>query len=271
MHSWVADYRIEHVLDDPARPGTRFLATPPPRAAMPDPLVVIEVGPGDPADVLPDLSRWAAAASGPADGWGGPAPEWGLVVPLEVGPFYDDDGGTGTWVARRAGVVAAGTAGPPLLVVMAGAAAGLAALHRAGGIHGEVSTGRMLATPSGGLLDLPPPVTPGAPGRIVAVAATEALDTLAPEVARGDARSPAADVWALGACLYRTLTGQLVHPGLERDVLLTAVQRVIFERPALGSGDGLAALAAECLRLDPGERPTAAEVASRLDAAARVR
>ena len=262
MPDWIADYHVVAPLDDPARPGSRWLATAPGRLGLGGASVVIEVGPGEPADLLPDLSRWAAAAAG-----GGT----GLVVPLEVGPLEGGapgagaagDGGTpAVWLSRLAEIDHRPGADP--VAVVAGAARGLAALHAAGGVHGAVTAGRILATPGGGILDLPPLRGRAVPGLIATVESTAGLDALAPEVARGEGPSPASDIWALAACLHLALTGQGLHPGLEHDVLLDAVQRVAFEPPGIDAGEASELLAA-CCRLDPAQRPAATAVAAALD------
>jgi hypothetical protein len=270
MRDRIADYEVVRALDDPARPGMRFVAAPPPRlglevGSLEMGSVVIEVGPGEAADLLPDLSRWATAASG--GGEGGSTPERGnLVVPLEVGPLEDgfpglDPSTPAVWLSRLAAID--DTVTPDPVAVVGGAAAGLAALHRSGGIHGAVSAGRMLTTASSGVLDYPPLLGPRPPGLAVRVVTPGDLDGIAPEVARGEAPTAASDVWALGACLHFALTGRRIHPGLDGNVLLTAVQRVVFERPEIEAGDWTEMIAA-CCRIDPAERPTALAVAGGL-------
>jgi hypothetical protein len=243
---WIADYRVLEALEDPSWSGTRVAAAPPERLGPLDGPVVVELVPGEPAVLQGWLGRWAIVA----------ARSPGLAVPLEVGPAPED--AAESFVARRTG----GTA-PASLDALAGAAAGLAALHRAGLVHGAVVPARLLAGTGGGTLDLPPVDASSAPALLAPSAA--ALDTVAPEVLRGEPASLASDVWSLGACVLRLVTGRPVHPGIDQDVLLGGVARVMAERPATDDVTGpLAGLVGACLRLDPDERPEAAAVADAL-------
>ncbi len=271
MQDWIADYRVTRALDDPLLPGRRFVAIAPERLGLGAAQVVIEIGPGDPADLLPDLSRWAAAAAGTGAAKAGGA---GLAVPLEVGPIAWDaverppsaPAHPLLWVSRLVEVEGAGTQSP--VVVTAGAASGLAALHRAGGIHGAVSAGRILSTPTGGILDLPPPTGPSTPGLLARVTDIGILDGIAPELARGEPAGAPSDVWAIGAHLHLATTGQRVHPGIDGTTLLTAVQRAVFEPAQIVAG-ALAEVLAACCSFDPAERPSAAAVAASLAALGR--
>ena len=262
MQDWIADYRVVRPLDDPARPGTRYVVEPPARLALRGVTVVAEIGDGDPADLLPDLSRWAGAAAAAASHH---RDHIGLVVPLEVGGLDGDvspGDPPGMWVSRLVDVDDRSSLDP--VAVVAGAARGLAALHEAGGVHGAISAGRMLVTPTGGVLDLAPPAGPAIPGLVARVASPGLLDGVAPEVARGEPAGPAADIWALGACLHMAVTGQRVRPGLDGAVLLTAVQRAVLEPARIDAG-GLSELLAACCRTDPAQRPSAAAVAEGLE------
>lgn len=264
VRDWIADYEIRRPFDDPLRPARRAVAVPPIRLGLPEDEVLVEIGAAGQADVLPSLTRWAAAAGQSADASGGP-PARGLTLPLEAGPLPADDGGPSrTWVTRRAVVGAAPDGTPVPLGALAGAATGLAALHGAGGIHGAITPGRILTTSSGGLLDLPPLDGPSTPGLVCVVDSAVELDTVAPEVLRGEPPAAPSDVWSLAACVHRARTGRLVHTGLASDLLLTAVQRVIAEWPSATDTSDLGALTAACLSPDPGGRPAAAELAAAL-------
>ena len=95
---------------------------------------------------------------------------------------------------------------------------------------------------------------------------------MAPEQARGQREGVGtpADVWGLGAVLYRCLTGR--EPFASKD-LLTTLAAIEAARPvppralAPAIPPSLEAVCLACLEADPARRPTASEVAGRLLAA----
>ena len=103
-------------------------------------------------------------------------------------------------------------------------------------------------------LSLAQPPGPGHPGR-------GTRPYLAPEQARGDVLSAAADVWGLGAVLFEATTGQRAFrsfgEGRRYDQLERRADRVASHRhvPA-----GLARAIDGCLEPDPAERPTISEL-----------
>lgn len=105
--------------------------------------------------------------------------------------------------------------------VVAGVAAGLAALHLAGFIHGDLKPDNILLTGGGN-----PVVADAGLARVrgsrpgLPVVGTPAY--LAPEVAAGAPVDVAADVFALAATAYELLSGEVPHPGPPAQALLLA-------------------------------------------------
>ena len=170
---------------------------------------------------------------------------------------------------------AALVAGGPLPVsaatmVAAEAAAGLAALHERGAVHGGVEPQTLVQTGDGtvkltgaGLAAayLPPDLRPGAP----AVGARY----LSPEEIQGRAAEPASDVYRLGLVLYVLLTGSHVFDGpdaatVAREHLDGVVQPPQFRNPEVPPA--LAQIVLRTLEKDPARRGSAAQLQQDLSA-----
>ncbi|MFF5216000.1 serine/threonine-protein kinase [Micromonospora sp. NPDC000442] len=161
----------------------------------------------------------------------------------------------------------------PALRMAAEVAAALAAAHRLGVVHRDIKPGNVMLTDNGAkVLDFgiaalagsPPPGTRPAGGALMGTPAY-----LAPERLSADPPHPASDVYALGALLYRTLTGDVPLPVRSwQDAV-----RVHADRPAVapprvpGLPADLAELVLACLDPDPERRPTAGRLANRFRAA----
>ncbi|WP_344505405.1 serine/threonine-protein kinase [Dactylosporangium maewongense] len=158
---------------------------------------------------------------------------------------------------------------PPLVFrICAEVAAGLAAAHADGLVHRDVKPANVILAPTGAKV-----VDFGIAAGFGAVEDDDLLGTpeyLAPERMTEDAVTPASDVYSLGVLLYRLLAGHLPwtasgSAGLLEAHLLTPPAAL----PALpGVPSALAQLCERCLAKDPADRPTAAEVAAILAAAA---
>jgi hypothetical protein len=144
----------------------------------------------------------------------------------------------------------------------------LQVLHAKGVVHGDVSPGNVLITDDGDakLTDFgvaraiwsDATVTAGA-----LVAGTPAY--LAPEVARGEERTPASDVFSLGATLYAATEG--VSPLGDAENPLTAVWRSASGHIAAPSAGPLGPTLARMLQTDADARPDPHEVRRQLAAA----
>lgn len=161
-------------------------------------------------------------------------------------------------VARGPLPVAAAT------LVGAEAAAGLAALHGQGAVHGGVEPETLVQTGDGtvrltgaGLAAayLPPDLRPGAP--------VGGARYLSPEEIRGRPAEPASDVYRLGLVLYLLLTGSHVFDGpdaatVAREHLDGIVQPPQFRNPEVPPA--LAQIVLRALEKDPARRGTAAQL-----------
>jgi serine/threonine-protein kinase len=147
----------------------------------------------------------------------------------------------------------------------------LAALHRHGLVHRDIKPANVMLTPDGAkVIDF----------GIAAATGSAELDErgvllgtpshLAPERLLGGEVSPAADVYAFGVLAYWLLTHRLPWPTRPADDTLRA-HLTLDPRPMPpidGVPSHVADVCQRCLDRDPQARPTAAEVASALNAKA---
>jgi serine/threonine protein kinase len=155
--------------------------------------------------------------------------------------------------------------------VCADVAAAVAAAHRIGVVHRDVKPGNVMLTSAGAkVLDFGVAVLAGGPamahgGRLVGTPAYAAPERLQPGAAR-----PESDVYALGVLLYESLCGRL-------PIALTTwpdaaaahhVGAAVPEPDVVGLPDQIRRLCSACRSHDPGQRPTAEQVAQTLAGAA---
>ena len=142
---------------------------------------------------------------------------------------------------------------------------GLSTLHEAGIAHRDVRPDNVLVTHDGRavLLDF------GLIGRLGDErdeGAVGSVEYAAPEQLDGARPSAAADVYALGTCLYQALSNALPFSAATAGELLDRKLSGAVPAPLADAREPLAALALSMLQRDPAARPSLAEVRRQLSA-----
>lgn len=141
--------------------------------------------------------------------------------------------------------------------------AGLEALHAAGVVHRDIKPANLVVTPKGvRLIDLGIASVRDAVEMITRTG--QMLGTpafVAPEQAKGEDASPAADLYSLGAVGFLALTGRLPFEGSAAEVI---AGKVLRDPPPVASlapvPEPLATVVDRLLAREPSARPGAAEV-----------
>ncbi|MFI7135900.1 serine/threonine-protein kinase [Nonomuraea sp. NPDC050153] len=176
------------------------------------------------------------------------------------------EGGDLRTLIQRRGTLPPGEAAA-LLAQTAGA---LAAAHEIGIVHRDVKPGNVLldrATGQVRLTDFGVARILHGPGITQTSAVIGTPVYLAPEVADGEAATPAVDVYALGLILYELLAGRPPFVG-EHPMVLIRQHAMAAPRRLPGMPDPLWALVSACAAKDPAARPSAGAVVAALREAA---
>ncbi|TDB69652.1 serine/threonine-protein kinase, partial [Micromonospora sp. KC723] len=143
----------------------------------------------------------------------------------------------------------------------------LAAAHRLGIVHRDITPANVMMTKVGAkVLDFGIATQAGTPDEDEDGGTFGTPAYVAPERLDGAPAQPATDVYSLGVLLYETLTGQVPYPADTWEELGAALQDQ--RAPSLEGVPGLPPVVARtclrCLARDPHERPSAHQVAAAL-------
>ena len=151
--------------------------------------------------------------------------------------------------------------------IVAQAARGLAAAHRAGLVHRDIKPGNLLVG-TDGVVKLTDFGIAQAAGTAPVTRTGVLIGTpgyLAPERGAGLSATPAADLYSLGIVAHQCLTGQLPFRGAPLAVVIAHMEQPLPPLPP-SVPPGVAALVAELTRKEPRDRPASAgDVALRAD------
>ncbi|KUM79468.1 serine/threonine-protein kinase [Streptomyces curacoi] len=155
-------------------------------------------------------------------------------------------------------------------ILAAGLAHALKDIHAAGIVHRDLKPSNVLVT-----IDGPRVIdfgiaraleTVGESGLTRTGALVGSPGFMAPEQVRGDRITPACDVFCLGSVLAYAATGKLPFGSLDSGAH-AVMFRIAQEEPDLaGMPEGIAELVHDCLRKDPGARPTLDRILARTGA-----
>jgi eukaryotic-like serine/threonine-protein kinase len=182
-----------------------------------------------------------------------------VVMELLTGPTLSERLAVGPLEPREA------------MTIGAQVASAVAAAHAHGLVHRDIKPTNVVLTPGGAkVLDFGIAAFTGAPDVDYDGVVLGTPAYLAPERMVAESVSPAADVFALGVLMYRLLTRDLPWPAETPSETIRAHESVepVPLPPLTGVPADVHAMCRRCLDKDPQLRPSAAEVAVVLAAAA---
>lgn len=154
---------------------------------------------------------------------------------------------------------------PAAVEICSQVAEALAAAHRLGIVHRDVTTANIMMTPTGAkVLDFGIATQVGAPDEDEEGETFGTPAYVAPERLDGRPAQPATDVYSLGVLLYETLTGRVPYPADTWEDLHQALSEEIPPLEVLGLPAPVAQICLRCLSRDPLSRPTAHQAAAAL-------
>lgn len=151
---------------------------------------------------------------------------------------------------------------PEALRICAEVAEALAAAHRHGIVHRDITADNVMLTHGGvKILDFGIATTVGAPDEDGDGMTFGTPAYVAPERLDGRQARPATDTYALGVLLFEMLTGQPPFPAETWEELASTHREKLPPLAVPGLPGAVATLCHHCLSTDPQQRPTANQVA----------
>src|SRR6185437_12332802 len=154
-----------------------------------------------------------------------------------------------------------------VLLLIAGTAEALQAIHAVGIVHRDLKPANVILAADGPrVIDFGIARAIAAPALTLHGSVVGSPRIMAPEQARGETTTPAVDVFALGSLATYAITG---HPPFGTDKPLAVLGRVLYEPPDLtGCPPDLRPLIEGCLAKDPSQRPLPSKVITACQVAA---